>query len=156
MEILEHLLRQEAATTRHLLLRCRNLGREQLDTHIEEGPGTLHETLIHLVETIELWIDLAQRQPVRPYVEPSEVSESIESLIVRLDAIATESGTKRFDRPGDQPTELPQVIAPLIDRNQQRRAMIGCLLTHFVEEIRLDLCASPAVLLGEGDYISGS
>jgi uncharacterized damage-inducible protein DinB len=137
MDILDRLLRQEAVTTRHLLLRCRNLERDQLDTDLDEGLGTLHETLVHLVQTIELWIDLAQRQPVRPVYEPREVSESLEGLIARLDVIATDFEIKSNGQDGRQPAELAPVIAPVINRNRARRAAIRRFLYHFVENEKL-------------------
>lgn len=147
MNTLERLLRQEALATRQLLLRCRNLARDQLDTPLEQGSDSLHKTLIHLVQTVEMWTDLLQQQPVRLYPEPGELTESIEGLITRMDAIAVDPGNEGVEeRPapnGSQSGEneelpLAGAIALVINRNRQCRIVIHQLLSSFTNAYKLE------------------
>lgn len=140
--MLEPLLRQEALATRQLLLRCRGLARDQLNTSLAQGSGSLHKTLIHLVQTVEMWTDLLQRQPVRLCPEPEELTESIEGLIIRMDALAVGPGSEAAEN-GNQAGEgeellLAGAVVLVIDRNQQYRIAIHQLLNSFPKTHKLE------------------
>jgi hypothetical protein len=154
VNILDYLLRQEASATRQLLLDCQELTGEQLATPLGDGLGSLHETLVRLVQTVELWLDLLHKQPVRLLPEPKEIADSIKGLITRLDAIAADTWGEASPPPvlkEHNPVEAEEaplvgVITPVLSRNQQRRAVVQNLLSQLIrseglEETRLNNAA---------------
>lgn len=54
---------------RELLVRSRDLNDSQFHTNFDIGPGSLHDTLTHMVGVIGRWVDRINRVPVRARID---------------------------------------------------------------------------------------
>ncbi|MHC4428354.1 MAG: DinB family protein [Planctomycetota bacterium] len=70
--IVERMLQHNAWATRLLLERCETLSAEQFNTPFDIGPGSLHDTLLHVTGTMRRWADRIQDREIRPSVEDEE------------------------------------------------------------------------------------
>jgi uncharacterized damage-inducible protein DinB len=91
MDILDRLLGHDAWTTRQLLLRSLRLSDDQLDRRFMIGHGSLRDTFVHIIWNMEAWTDILCERPMRP--RPGREAATMERLMVRLDAAASEFGT---------------------------------------------------------------
>ena len=57
MDLLDRLLEHDRWTTRQVLTICRTLAQEQLQQPFDLGPGTIDETLRHLIRNVQVWTD---------------------------------------------------------------------------------------------------
>ena len=83
MDILDRYIRYEAWTLRHLIERCHELSPDQLRQPFDIGNGTVHDTLTHIIENVEVWTDLMRERAVR---ELPALSASVENYLQRFDA----------------------------------------------------------------------
>ncbi len=67
--LLERLLRHNAWATRVLLERCRELTAAQLARTFDIGPGSVHDTLLHVIGAMRRWADRIAGREVRPRLE---------------------------------------------------------------------------------------
>src|SRR5437868_4108683 len=88
MDLLDRLLAHDAWTTRQLLLLSRDLTDAQLDRPFDIGHETLRRTFVHIIGNMEVWTDLLAERPVRPRTPPAAATDSVASLLARLDTIA--------------------------------------------------------------------
>jgi uncharacterized damage-inducible protein DinB len=72
------------ATTRVLEL-CRGLTPAQFHERFEIGPGSLHETLAHIVDCMRWWADHVSGRPPRPTIVPPAARLSVDELSRLLD-----------------------------------------------------------------------
>ena len=70
--IVERLLAHNAWATRLLLERCATLPAGQFETAFEIGPGSLHDTLLHVTGAMRRWSDRIRDREIRPSVEEEE------------------------------------------------------------------------------------
>lgn len=54
---------------RELLVRARDLSDSQFHCNFDIGPGSLHDTLTHVVGVIGRWTDRINQSPVRPRID---------------------------------------------------------------------------------------
>lgn len=54
---------------RELLNRCRPLTEDQFHQRFDIGPGSLHDTLTHMIGAIARWCDRIDRRPLRASIE---------------------------------------------------------------------------------------
>jgi uncharacterized damage-inducible protein DinB len=66
MDLLDRLLEHDRWTTRQVLLICRTLPPEQWRQPFDLGPGTLDDTLRHMIRNVQVWTDLMLTRPLRP------------------------------------------------------------------------------------------
>lgn len=85
MDLLDRFLGHDEWTTRHLLMRCREVSEEGLRRRFDVGHGTLHETLVHLVNNVEAWTDLLTERPDRQHLGQPPSVVSVDRLIERFD-----------------------------------------------------------------------
>ncbi|MGC1276173.1 MAG: DinB family protein [Planctomycetaceae bacterium] len=90
MDLLDRLLGHDAWTTRHLLLRCRELAEDQLDQPFDIGHRTVRATLLHVIRNMEVWSDLMSGVPVRPSPDKEPGGTTVAGLIERLDRAAAD------------------------------------------------------------------
>src|SRR3954454_19641674 len=83
MDLLERYLGYETWTLRHLITRCGELSREQLQQPFDIGNRTVHDTLAHIIGNLETWTDLLREHPVR---QMPPFLDSVESYLQRFDA----------------------------------------------------------------------
>lgn len=96
---LDVLLRHDHWGTRRVLEVCRELTAEQFGRRFDIGPGSLHETLTHVIGAMRRWADRLTQRPLRPAVDnpprnagmPSDYRvRTPDELIVMLDEAAAE------------------------------------------------------------------
>lgn len=79
------LLGHNAWATRVLLERSRELSEEQWHRRFEIGPGSLHDTLRHIVGTMIRWADRIGGRTVRESIERESRPRSADELLALLD-----------------------------------------------------------------------
>jgi uncharacterized damage-inducible protein DinB len=88
------LLRQNRWATRNLLETCAALSPEQFHQRFEMGPGSLHDTITHILGAMRGWGDMLGGREQRPRLEedgprtPAELLELLEALSDDLAASA--------------------------------------------------------------------
>ncbi len=90
---IEILLSQNRWATRKLLERCADLSPEQFHHRFEMGPGSLHDTITHILGAMRGWGDLLAGREQRPRLEgeqrtPQELLELLDELADDLEASA--------------------------------------------------------------------
>lgn len=100
MDILDRYLGYESWMLRHMILRATELSQQQLHQEFDIGHRTLHKTITHIIENLEIWTDLVCERPVRdlPPIEDN-----------------TQSYLQRFGR---AMTEFDQVARKLVAQNR--------------------------------------
>lgn len=63
------LLRWNHWAVGEVLTRCEGLNPERFHRRFEIGPGSLHDTLTHIISTMRRWADRLTERPVRPSLE---------------------------------------------------------------------------------------
>lgn len=84
------LLQHNAWATRVLLERCRSLTPQQLQQRFDIGPGSLHDTLRHIIGAMLRWSDRIADQPVRASIEKNPDPQTPDELLVLLDRAGRE------------------------------------------------------------------
>ncbi len=84
------LLRHNEWATRVLLESARGLTEEEFHRHFEIGPGSVHDTLRHVVGAMRRWTDRIEPRPLRPSLEADPRVLSVEELVVKLDEACRE------------------------------------------------------------------
>jgi uncharacterized damage-inducible protein DinB len=93
------LLAHNEWATRHIIEACSGLTHEQFHQRFEMGPGSLHDTVTHLLAATRAWGDmLAGREP-RPRLEGTE--RSTDELLKLLDEIASDMAASAKAHPVD-------------------------------------------------------
>lgn len=82
MDILDRYLDYEAWTLRHFIMRCRELTPSQLQQSFDIGHGTVHATVAHIIDNLEIWTDLMLERDIRRF--PPLVATA-DSYLQRLD-----------------------------------------------------------------------
>jgi uncharacterized damage-inducible protein DinB len=82
-DILDRYLRYEAWTLRHFIDRCRDVSTAQLHQQFDIGHQTAHDTIVHIIENLEVWTDLMRERAVR---QLPPLSDDVESYLQRFDA----------------------------------------------------------------------
>jgi uncharacterized damage-inducible protein DinB len=85
MSTTHRLLQHNVWATRTLLERCRALTPEQFRQRFDIGPGSLHDTLRHVVGAMYRWSDRIAGRPVRESIERASQPRTPEELLVLLE-----------------------------------------------------------------------
>ncbi|MGI4789885.1 MAG: DinB family protein [Janthinobacterium lividum] len=88
MEILDHLLEHDAASTGHLLALCRGMSGEQWLKTFDFGQGSVYATLDHMIDSQEYWTSLMLGQPGPFIPAPTDPTRSLEILTRRFEAVS--------------------------------------------------------------------
>jgi len=135
---LDILLRHDHWGTRRVLEVCRELPPAQFQQRFDMGPGSLHDTLAHVIGAMRRWADRLTQRPIRPAIDnpprnvgmPSEYRiRTPDELIALLDPAAAELATIAADlrRPGG--LGLASEISFALD-NTTYRTTRGAGLVH--------------------------
>jgi uncharacterized damage-inducible protein DinB len=128
MDMLDRLLGHDRWTTRHLLMRCRELTPAQWAQPFDLGHGTLPETFAHLIGNIETWTDLMLG---RPMGQNRGDGTGVEELLQRLDTAADDfAGLARRIRDEGRLDELWTDILDDPPRQKSYGGAVGHVLTH--------------------------
>ncbi|MDR7419797.1 MAG: DinB family protein [Armatimonadota bacterium] len=90
MTMTERLLHHNLWATRVLLDRCRLLTAEQFMQRHDIGPGSLHDTLRHIVGAMFRWADRLAGRTVRDSIERNPRPQTPDELLTLLDRAARE------------------------------------------------------------------
>jgi uncharacterized damage-inducible protein DinB len=86
----ERLLRYNAWATRVLLERCRALTPEQFHQRFEIGPGSLHNTLRHVISAMKRWANRIGDRPAGEPIEKDPAPQTPDELLALLDRVNRE------------------------------------------------------------------
>jgi len=91
-DILNRLLGHNAWTTQQLLERARELPPGQYVQRFDIGPGSVHDTLLHIIDVMFGWSGRSADRPLRPSLaaEGERQVRSVDELLDSLDAAANE------------------------------------------------------------------
>ncbi|MFQ5734086.1 MAG: DinB family protein [Planctomycetaceae bacterium] len=96
----EILLASNHWATRNILDACAGLSDEQFHQRFEMGPGSLHDTLTHIVGAMRGWGDLLAGREIRPRPEGERYSP--QQLLEMLDAAAADLESSAKSHPVDE------------------------------------------------------
>lgn len=65
------LLAHDLWAARNIIEACSTLNNEQFHQRFEMGPGSLHDTLTHMISVMRVWTDVLAVREARPRLEPS-------------------------------------------------------------------------------------
>jgi uncharacterized damage-inducible protein DinB len=82
--LLERLLDHNRHATRAVLETCRSLSAEQFHQRFDIGPGSLHDTLRHIIGAMIRWSDRIMQRDVRPSIEQDPRRLSVDELLELL------------------------------------------------------------------------
>jgi uncharacterized damage-inducible protein DinB len=138
MDILDRLLAHDTWTTRQLLLACKLLPDELLDTEFDIDQRSLRKTFAHIIDNMEVWTDLLCERPVQ-----ERTGNAIPELLERLSVISrdfahvarTVGREQRYDDcfldTLDNPPRLKTfggVIGHVLTHNMHHRAQVMFLM----------------------------
>lgn len=84
------MLESNAWATGVLIDACKGLSDEQFHLPFEIGPGSIHNTLRHIIGAMLRWADRIGRRSVRPSIESNPQPLSVSALRAELDRAAAE------------------------------------------------------------------
>lgn len=91
---LDVLLRHDHWGTRRVLEVCQELTPAQFQQRFDMGPGSLHETLTHVIGAMRRWVDRLHQRAIRP---------------------AIDNPPRNVGMPSDYRLRTPQELIPLLD-----------------------------------------
>ena len=94
---LDILLAHDEWATRQMLDTCAKLTDEQLHRRFEMGPGSLHDTLTHVLAAMRVWGDLLASREQRPRLEGT--NRTVADLTALHDEIAKDFIASAHARP---------------------------------------------------------
>lgn len=129
MNIAGRLLQHNAWATRVLLERCRSLTPQQFQQGFDIGPGSLHDTLRHIIGAMLRWSDRMADRPVRASIEKNPKPQTPDELLVLLDRAGREleEVASRVDRESRHDEMMQAEFLP--ERFTRGTAMVH-VLTH--------------------------
>jgi uncharacterized damage-inducible protein DinB len=100
--VFDRLLGHDEWATRRLLERCRGLTPAQFTQRFDMGPGSLHDTLTHVVSAMRRWADRIEGRPLRESLEKPAAPRPPAELVRYLDEAARDlrSVAARIDSAG--------------------------------------------------------
>jgi uncharacterized damage-inducible protein DinB len=123
LDLLDRLLEHDAWTTRRVLEFAGTLSEEQLDQDFDIGHRTVRETVIHMIDNIEVWTDLMVARPVR---ETETDRQSIFELRRRYDAAF--SDFTQVARELRDAQRLNDTYMDVLDQPPQQKSYAGTIL----------------------------
>ncbi len=94
----EILLRHDHWATREIIAPCEALSGEQFHRRFEMGPGSLHDTITHIIGAMRVWTDILEQRDIRPRPEgaqkrsPAELRALLDESAAELASIARRRG----------------------------------------------------------------
>ena len=140
------LVQQNRWATRNILDACQALTGEQFHQRFEMGPGSLHDTLLHILGAMRGWGDLLAGREQRPRLE-QDSQRSVDELIALLDEISDDLEAWATGHPADEEVSGERhgkkytftrgaVVAHVTTHGMHHRAQCLNMLRHLgVEEL---------------------
>ncbi|HEY2588845.1 MAG TPA: DinB family protein [Tepidisphaeraceae bacterium] len=98
----EILLAHDLWATRNVLEACAKLSDEQFHQRFEIGPGSLHDTIEHMLGAMRLWTDVLAQRVIRPRLELAGARRPVAELRRLLEESAAEFAEQARARPVDE------------------------------------------------------
>lgn len=95
------LLAQDVWATRNIIDACAKLSDAQFHQRFETGPGSLHDTLMHMITVLRVWTDVLTGREPRPRLEPAQ-QRSASELRTLFDETAPEFARQARANPLDE------------------------------------------------------
>ena len=125
-EPLEVLLAHDRWATRNVIDACAALTEDQFHQPFEIGPGSLHDTLTHVIGCMRGWTDdLTAREPV-PSIRGTR--RTPEQLLPLLDQAATDLAAAATARPFDEVLSVTFDSGPTF--SYTRGVIVSHVITH--------------------------
>jgi uncharacterized damage-inducible protein DinB len=99
---LEILLTQNRWATRNLLEACSALSPEQFHQRFEMGPGSLHDTITHILAAMRGWTDMLAQREQRERLDQDGRQRTPEELMDLLEEIADDLEATARAHPVDE------------------------------------------------------
>ncbi len=126
---LRRLLEHDAWATRAVLEACRPLSAEQFARRFDIGPGSLHDTLLHVVGAMRRWADRIARRPLRPHLEGDGMARTPDQIIEVLDQAAADLEALALGVAAAGRLE-ERIEVRLLPRNERFEPTLGTALVH--------------------------
>ena len=104
-DLLETLLAHDRWATGQVLDACAGLSEEQLHRRFEIGPGSLHDTLVHMAGAIRTWTETLAGWPARPRPEGDGKRRTVGEMRAMLEEAWGEFGAEARRAPVDERVE---------------------------------------------------
>ena len=91
---LDILLLHDHWATRNIIASCEGLSPEQFHRRFEMGPGSLHDTLVHIIGAMRAWTDVLEQRDLRarpeggPQRTPAEIRALLDESAAQLSDVA--------------------------------------------------------------------
>jgi uncharacterized damage-inducible protein DinB len=96
------LLAHDHWATEQMLAACEKLPPEQFHQRFEIGPGSLHDTLTHMIAAMRIWTDTLAEREARPRVDSDGKQRSIAELRTLLEESTRDFTAEANRRPFDE------------------------------------------------------
>src|SRR4051812_247427 len=96
---LEVLLKHNEWANRQMIEACAKLTPEQFHRKFEMGPGSLHDTVAHILGSMRNWTDAMGGRTERPRLEKSQYTT--DQLLALLDEVSREFSEQAHAQPLD-------------------------------------------------------
>src|SRR3954465_12653899 len=96
---LQIVLSHDRWATEQLLIACENLTPDQFHRRFDIGPGSLHDTLTHIIGAMRTWTDSLARQGARPRIETDGQRRTPQQLRTLLEEACQELSAESRRRP---------------------------------------------------------
>lgn len=146
-----------------IIERCRGLSHAEFHRRFEIGPGTLHDTISHMIGAMHRWADRIAERPMRPrldgrasHTDPTPAKQlTPDEFMVQLNEVAADFAavvamvradgrlnSVREWRIGDYPPQVFGVAAAIIhvtNHGMHHRAQCMNMLRHLGRPVNADL-----------------
>ncbi len=124
---LKILLSHDRWATRLILEACKTLTSEQFHQRFEMGPGSLHDTISHMLAALRTWRQTLSGQAPGPRIDQDGQRRTPVELLALHEAICGELGAEAHRRPLD---ELVTRVRNGVSHQFTRGAVLTHMATH--------------------------
>jgi uncharacterized damage-inducible protein DinB len=118
------LLSHDRWATEQMFAACEKLPAEQFHQRFEIGPGSLHDTLTHMIAAMRIWTDTLVEREARPRVD----SDGKQRSIAELRGLFEES-TREFDSEARR-RPLEEIVTRTMRDGRTIQLTRGAVVTH--------------------------
>lgn len=127
-DLLQILLSHDRWATRNMLDACARLTPDQLHRRFDMGPGSLHDTLTHIIGAMRAWTEsLAGHEP-RPRIDTDGQQRTVEQLHALLEETAGAFAVEARRRPHDEMVSRTTRDGRIV--RMTRAAVLAQIVTH--------------------------
>ncbi|MCA3006306.1 MAG: DinB family protein [bacterium] len=130
--VVEILVKYDFWASRQILLRCRTLTSEQFGQRFAIGKGSLHDTTLHIVGSMQRWADRLAERPLRPSPENPDYPLSPNGVLHLLDHVGPDlaQSIRRVLQDRAEDAVLDYQVAPDRHVRFSKASAIAHVLAH--------------------------